>query len=638
MKYSILVCFLLLFQGQWSLAQTATSDSVKQLPHLIVQDNRVPEANPGLVQTTFSTQVSGRNVQSLAEIISRNSASFIRQYSPGTLSSPSIRGTGAAHTALVWNGLNLQSSMNGQLDLSLVPAILFDHFSLQSGAGAASWGTGAIGGTMHLASETPPNHILVQHSFGSFGFRQTAVDLAYNKGRLAIRTRLFDAQVKNDFPFINTALYGHPKQAQMNAAQDMKGWMQDVTFQTGKQSHLQLAIWGQIAQRHIPPIETIPVAAAHQSDDTWRAMLMWKRATTRWDYLVRTGFLQEGIRFNDSLLNMQASNNAQTYIAESEVGKHFSAIHSRLQLGFNSSYSLAKAQGYGSGNVHQNRSAVFASFRTESIKGKLITLIQARQEWFNTTAVPFIPSISAAYSLLKGWKFRGQIARSFRVPTLNDLYWQPGGNSSLKPESGIASELGIDYHVEKTSNVFNVKAGAFNNHVNNWIVWLPSNSFWTPLNVPQVHSRGGEMGLEWHHHFKRSHSIHFSSNAQYVWVSASKSADGIPVEVGKQLVYVPHFTWNGRIAYRWKDVQVEITTTYTGERFITSDNTSALPGYFLLNASVTKEVKLKAHLFSLFFNAFNILQKSYQVIAWRPMPMYSFQTGLSYTFQPNPKK
>ena len=141
--------------AQISSAQQALTDSVHRLPIVEILDNRQPASNPGLYQLHFSSSSSGRSAQSLADVLSRNTASFLRQYSPGTLASPSIRGTGAAHTALVWNGLNLQSSMNGQLDLSLIPSLLFDQFSLQMGAGSASWGTGAIGGTIFFESDLP---------------------------------------------------------------------------------------------------------------------------------------------------------------------------------------------------------------------------------------------------------------------------------------------------------------------------------------------------------------------------------------------------------------------------------------------------------------------------------------------------
>jgi vitamin B12 transporter len=638
MKNRIITCLLFLLIGLGSNGQPAVKDSIHQLPVFQVQDNRIPSSNPGLQQSVFSTQQAGKNAQSLAELLSRNSASFIRQYSPGTLSSPSIRGTGAAHTALVWNGLNLQSSMNGQMDLSLVPAILFDHFSLQSGASAASWGTGAIGGTIHLGSEQTTNHFLVQQSIGSFGFRQTAVDVAYSFGRISFRTRLFHSQVENDFSFINDAAFGQPKQKQINAAQKMKGWLQDLYWVTGKYSQLQLSVWGQSSTRQIPPIETIPIAAASQQDDTWRGMLSWKRVSNQYDIQLKTGFLQEGIVFNDSLLSLYATNHAKTYLTETEFGKNFPSIHSRFQLGGNYSYSTAHAQGYGSAMVNQDRRAAFTSFRSELCKGKLITLIQARQEWFNRQFVPFIPSLSASYPLIKSLTLRGQVARSFRVPTLNDLYWQPGGNPSLKPESGIASEFGLNYYVEKLPFVILGKASVFSNHIKNWIVWLPSNSFWTPVNVPQVYSRGLDAGIEVHRHFKKKQSLHFTSNAQYVWVTAEKTDIGSIVESKKQLVYVPHFTWNARISYWWKGFHIELSSTYTGERYITSDNEKSLPGFFLLNASVSKQLELKEHQVSFFLNAFNLLQKSYQVIAWRPMPLFSFQTGISFTFQPNSTK
>ena len=622
--------------AQISSAQQALTDSVHRLPIVEILDNRQPASNPGLYQLHFSSSSSGRSAQSLADVLSRNTASFIRQYSPGTLASPSIRGTGAAHTALVWNGLNLQSSMNGQLDLSLIPSLLFDQFSLQMGAGSASWGTGAIGGTIFLESDLSQPHLRIIQNTGSWGFRQSAIDIGYSHGGVAIRTRLFQTVATNDFRFHNTALYGAPLQRQINAMQKMHGWMQDVYLKTGTYSRLQLSVWGQSAVRHIPPIATIPMANAYQEDVSWRNSVVWKRTTNSWDFTSRAAFLQEQIQFVDTLSQLNARNTANSYIGEAEAGKNFLSGNLRIQTGANATVSQAKSPGYGNGWKRQERLAIFASLRARIFKNRVESLLQVRQEWFNGKAAPFIPSLSASYVLTKKLRLRGQLSRTFRLPTLNDLFWQPGGNPELQPEQGLSMEAGLHYALHWRHIQLNLRSGVFSSRIKNWILWMPSSSFWKPENVHQVFSRGEEVACDFSWKINKSSGFDMASALQFVNVSPENVAATSSVKQGRQLVYVPHLTWNGRAAFHHQHTDVEITSTYTGIRYTTSDNSTSLPAFLLFNASVSQEILLMRHQATAFIQVSNLFNVNYQAIAWRPMPLRSVMAGISFAFQPKP--
>jgi iron complex outermembrane receptor protein len=78
---------------------------------------------------------------------------------------------------------------------------------------------------------------------------------------------------------------------------------------------------------------------------------------------------------------------------------------------------------------------------------------------------------------------------------------------------------------------------------------------------------------------------------------------------------------------------LELGATYTGIRFVSSDNSTFLPGFFLLNASFSQELNFLKHEASFYIQINNILNANYQVIAWRPMPLRSFMMGLNFTFK-----
>lgn len=613
-------------------AQKTMMDSVHQINPVEVSDNRLFSSNPGLHKTSFSNESVSKSAQSLADVLSRNTSVFVRQYSPGMLASPSIRGTGAAHTALVWNGLNLQSCMNGQLDLSLVPASLFDNFTLQEGAGSTSWGTGAIGGIIFLqAVNQTDNHVRFSQHSGSWGFRQSALDIAFRKKRFSSTTKVFNTHVENNFKFMNTAVYGNPEQRQINASQQMQGLLQDLYFKTSKTSQLHLAFWGQKTNRKIPPIALSPISVAKQMDESLRTMASWEKTMHNWSALIRGGFITEKIQFVDSLSQINAANNAQTYIAEAEFSRSLFQGKSRIQLGVNSTIAKARSPGLGITWMQQKRTSLFGSLRSQF--GKFETLIQLRQEWFQSKNIPLIPSVSGCFTLNKNWKFRGQAAKSFRLPTLNDLYWQPGGNLNLQPEFGNTFELGIDFQSKNSFYDLQIHSGLFSNHVKNWIVWIPGSGYWKPENVQQVKSEGVELSVNLSLRETKKWKYRIVSSTQLLSALVKKSSSYSNFQSGRQLVYVPKYTWNGNLSACINSSALELGATYTGSRFTTSDNSTFLPGFFLLNASFSQEIQFLKHEASLSIQINNLLNTNYQVIAWRPMPLRSYMMGLNFTFK-----
>ncbi len=86
----------------------------------------------------------------LAEILAVNSPVFVKNYGPANLSTSSFRGGNASQTAVLWNGFNIQNNMLGQNDFSQLPNFIFDDIGIEYGGSAGAWGSGAMGGSIHL--------------------------------------------------------------------------------------------------------------------------------------------------------------------------------------------------------------------------------------------------------------------------------------------------------------------------------------------------------------------------------------------------------------------------------------------------------------------------------------------------------
>ena len=69
------------------------------------------------------------------------------------VSSPSFRGTTAQQTAVVWNGININSQLLGQTDFNTVSTRGYNSIAVKAGGGSVVYGSGAIGGTIHLNND-----------------------------------------------------------------------------------------------------------------------------------------------------------------------------------------------------------------------------------------------------------------------------------------------------------------------------------------------------------------------------------------------------------------------------------------------------------------------------------------------------
>jgi len=610
----------------------AAQNAVLVLAPFEVTDNRLPEKNPGLAST--SIDAAGNPIQSgysLAELLSRNTAFTIRQNSPGTLASPSFRGTAATHTAIIWNGFNLQSCMNGQLDLNLIPAFLFESFRVQAGANSSSWGSGAIGGAIFLDSELSGNHIGFQQQNGSWGTSRSAFKASFSARHFSLSVKAFRQSALNDYQFHNTALASGALQRQTNAVQKQEGLIADLRIPTGRKQYVLLSGWLQKGGRHIPPVLTIPVSVAKQDDEVQRFTASWNYTGGLFTIKAQSGYFTERINFQDSLSNINAHNFAKTFVQEATAGLRLSRAF-QLQVGLNATDCAATTDGFGNKTVQQHRRAIFASWKSGLLDEKLQVLLSARQEWFHGKMVPFIPSFSASYFWKDKLKFRGQIAKVYRVPTLNDLYWIPGGNPDLKPESGISTEAGISW-TRKYKNVeFTVDGGVFSNLINDWIQWTPGPSYWSPRNLQKVYSRGIEQSLE-ALVTRKNFQLKFRSSLQLVKSTAVEGS--VPtISTGKQLIYVPFAVWNQVLSLTNHGFSAEVNGTLSGSRYTSTDNSESLPAFYLLNFSLAKRLIYAQYTSTIFFQLNNLLQQEYQLTAGRPMPLLSWQAGISFEFNP----
>ena len=131
----------------------AQLDSLQVLPEVVVSDEKLRDFSPGLAIEKISDSVITKSSSSLTQLAQQETLIYLRENGPGGVSSPSLRGTTAQQTAVVWNGININSQLNGQTDFNTIATRNYDNISLRTGGGSIPYGSGAIGGSVHLNND-----------------------------------------------------------------------------------------------------------------------------------------------------------------------------------------------------------------------------------------------------------------------------------------------------------------------------------------------------------------------------------------------------------------------------------------------------------------------------------------------------
>jgi vitamin B12 transporter len=618
---------LLVYTSCWVFpgGGAAQVDTFATLPAALISATRLRLKPPGeRVENWDSTRMAAFAMYPISELLGRESGVFIKSYGLGSLATTSIRGGAAGHTAVLWNGFSISSPMLGLLDLALLPSAFFDEARLHHGGNSAAWGSGAIGGIIALDNTPtfdPGLEVQWLAAMGSFHHLHQQVTLRYSDGKLAGTTRFFFQHAANDFPYRLRA--DLPPRRQSHAAARQIGLSQEVYWRPNAREQLALRLWRQNAEREIPPTTVQNRSLAAQQDEVFRAALHWRRQGARLDWHARAGFFHEDIDYRDGLIGLRALSGFHTWIGELE-GQWRLSKRVKIYLGNNHTLARAQADGYAEAKI-ERRSALFTAYRWES--GRWSIQIDCRQEWVDGRAINPVAGLGLDGPLMPWLSWRASIRRNYRLPTLNDRYWRPGGNPDLAPESGWSQEAGLVAAWRKgPAHSLTLESTAFNRRTDNWILWTirRGDPFWSAQNIAEVWSRGLEQRLRYAFRGSGYH-LEFSAGHDFVRSTNQKDIDNPRIARGQQLFYTPEHQAFAALRARGKSWELAYQHRWTGAVETLS---SPLPAYQLGHFQAQYHWRSTRFGIGAFFHIDNLWNENYRVIERRPMPGRHYRLGL----------
>jgi iron complex outermembrane receptor protein len=433
----------------------------------------------------------------------------------------------------------------------------------------------------------------------------------------------FGQSAKNNFSYIDGATERNMSNASLSSG---VGLLQ-VAYKADDKNVVSLTGWYQQYYREVPRALFESQSVKNQRDESLRLLADWNRTDKSVHTSVKLSYIRDYMRYQDTLALLNTKNASNQIYAEAAmrfaVGtRHRIMIMAPISVQWVDSASISQTN-------TQNRYALAANYLYSNPGGKLKVALNLRGEAVDDNSY-LLPGGNIAYDITSWLTLKANAQKTYRVPTLNELYHNPGGNRNLLPESGWSTDAGYVFHSNSANRVvLNHELSVFNRVIDNWIVWF-GGAIWTPHNIATVHSRGVETDNKLTVGFGKL-NLHLAVNTSYVLsttVSSYISGDG---SIGKQIPYAPRYNGQINIGFNFRQLYFNYNHTYTGYRFITVDESQWLMPYNTGNVQVLYTLPLGSNNLQCTAQCNNVWNKQYQVVNGRPMPGINWLLGLRFS-------
>ena len=645
---------------------------VHPIPEVTIVGRR-PIKEIGIQQTKFDSVALKENIAlSMADVLAFNSSIFVKSYGRATLSTVAFRGTPPSPTQVTWNGMRINNPMLGMTDFSMIPSYFIDDASLLHGTSSVNETGGGLGGSVKLATKPADARgfgLQYIQGIGSFGTFDEFLRLTYGDDRWQLSTRAVLSASPNDYKYRNRDkkenIYDeekhiigqyYPTERNRNASYRDLHLLQEIYYNTGRGDRFGLNAWYVDSDRDLPMLTTSyadeQLFENTQRERTFRSVLTWDHLRSDWKIGARAGYIHTwmGYDYKNDLGNgtmapmTRSRSRIDTFYGQAEgeysIGSRWlftASLTAHQHLVESADKNIIRQDGhtavvgYDKGRIELS-GALSAKWRPVERFGLSLVL---REELYGTVWSPVIPALFLDGVLSKRGNLvaKASVSRNYRFPTLNDLYFLPGGNPDLKKESGWTYDAGLSFAVGEAGKYrLTGSATWFDSHIDDWILWLWTvKGFLSPVNIKDVHAYGVELHADLSAALSEQWKLDL--DATYSWTPSINVGEPLTEgdrSIGKQLPYIPEHSATLTAQLAWRSWSLLYKWCYYSRRYTLTSNAKTLTGgqlmpYYMSNLTLGKEFALRWADLSLKGSVNNLLDEEYISVLSRPMPRINFE-------------
>jgi len=643
-------------------AQFAVDSIAHKIDELEVVSARVNKNVISSAPSFFLSQndMANRGVTDVTDAIHRLPGVNIRDYGgAGGMKTVSVRGFGATHTGVVYDGVVLSDCQTGSIDLSRYSLDNIMSMSLVVGDNSDIFITAkaaASAATLHLNTLSVPAaddlkwNLKTKIKTGSWGQVNPYIMIGKTLSRYFSWSVIGDFNhAENNYPFTihNGILTSHERRD--NSLMNSGHGEINAQYRFSKTNTLTSKLYYYDNNRQLPgPV----VLYTSNNNETLRnrnffAQLTWDTSLPN-DFSLRAlaKFNWDVSKYHDigaSYPGGETQENfwqREAYVSGALLWRPIM----RWSFDYSADYSFNSLNSNQIDNPRPWRHSVLQSLTAKFKNARLLAMARLLLSVYDNEvhegesakdATRLSPSVSVSVQpwLSNLFFIRASYKNVFRMPTFNDTYYFRMGSTQLKPETTDQINIGLTYQAPTLAwmPLAIVTADVYANHIKDKIIAIPRTMYvWTMTNLDKVRALGVDLTLNLTLRAAKGHDILL--NGTYSFQRVQPRTNPLNPDWNKQVAYTPVHSGSISVGYENPFVNFSFHATGVSERFGINSNppSSRIAGYMDFGLSLWKEIRVKSHTLEFRGDILNLFNKQYEVVARYPMPGRSWRLSAAF--------
>ena len=647
-----LASFFLLLCPLSMTAQIVTNDSTQTIEEVVVKGFRIPgnvlASTP--IQTLSHSDMERLGIHDMGDALKRFAGVQVKDYGGvGGMKTVNIRGLGAGHTGVTYDGVQVGDCQSGQVDLSRFTLDNVSLVSLQIGqedniyqSAKAYTSAGLINiSTLQGVSDRKP-HLTTSLRTGSYGL--FAPSLLYHQQFSRLGIGAYTSYERADGVYWFTLKNGIKTIHERRNNSDIKTWRGELnmSYQLTDKQTLQWKAYGFTSNRGLPGavIYDNTYSAERLRDKNVFTQMLYEnlfsnrikmKAAAKWNYswsrysdIPASGYKEDTYRQNETYLTATLWTNPlqglNLSVAQDYAHNHLSMTLPKAANPTRNSLWTALAVNYQIGSFSVNASLLATNIYERVKQGNA-------SNGFHRLS----PAFSMQWRCLQDFRLRFGYKDIFRTPTLNELYYTGIGNRHLNPEKSRMWNLGTTYsHTFNRTLQLSLTADGYFGNVTDKIIAVPKMFYWQMMNAGKVRQLGLDVSANIEKRWGNDWTV--SATGSYSYLSATDRTDPSELSYGDQIAYTPHHSGSANILIHSPWLDFGYNALLMGERYTLGYNIphNRMSAFTDHSITLSREFNINKQQLRVQFDVRNLGNKNYEVVRFYPMPGTNWRLSVSW--------
>lgn len=623
--------------------QAGIADTVHTINNVTVTGHHIPSSilSSAPVQSLTHEQMQKMGINDVGDALKHFAGVQVKDYGGvGGLKTVNIRGLGAQHTGVSYDGVQVGDCQSGQVDLSRFTLDNISTLYLTIGQGddiyksAKSYASAAlieISTLQNFNSQHPTINGNIK--VGSFGLIEPSLLYGQTIGKVTINAYANYQRADGNYKF--KMWNGSQKIEEKRNNSDIEAWRGEfnLLYNIGKNQTLSWKLYGFDSHRGLPGsvIYDNTYAAERLTDKNVFTQLKYEnifsskiklKAAAKWNYSWNRDF---DVKAGGPTEDIYRQN--ETYLTATLWTEPLKDLHVSLSQDFahnylsmtipscpyptrNSWWTALAANYVGLKNIVINASLLSTNIH-ESTK------IGQASNGFHRMS----PAFSLQWKVLRDLRLRLAYKDIFRTPTLNDLYYTGVGRRYLRPEKTKQWNAGLTFnHDFNKSDYMALTLDGYYGRVTDKIVAVPRMFLWQMQNVGKVRMLGLDVTFAAGKNIAKDWDLDLT--ATYNYMNATDRTDKSDVNYDDHIAYTPVHSGSGSLTLHSPYVDITYNVLLTGKRYMLGYEIpqNKMGGFADHSISVYRTFHMGECRLRTQFDIQNLGNKNYEVVRFYPMP------------------